>query len=91
MKEIFRGNASCVSVLVLAAVVLIFGSTITFWLGYFGGWLLSCFAGEMVTDGLNMVLGEFTQYSFKQDDIPLFCGIMTTIGGFFKSTHTTKE
>lgn len=75
----------------LIVVMLIFGGVIGFALGYFGGWLLKCFIGDTFANGLNMVLGNITQYNFTPNDIPLFCAIMTTIGGFFKTAKYTKD
>lgn len=86
-KDIF----TIVSVIITVAVFAIFGGVISFGLGYFGGWLLKCFIGDIFANGLNMVLGNITQYNFTPNDIPLFCAIMTTIGGFFKTVKATKD
>ena len=83
-----------VSIVVAALIMglaLIFGTTITFWLAYFGGWLLSCFAGDVVAKGLNMVFGNITQYNFIPEDIPLFSGIMASVGAFFKTSISSKK
>lgn len=77
--------------LVAAIVLLIFGGAITFGLGYLGGIFLKWVCGGAVADGLNMVLGNFTQYNFTANDVPLFVAIMTTIGGFFKNSISTKS
>lgn len=77
--------------LVAAIVLLIFGGAITFGLGYLGGIFLKWVCGGAVADGLNMVLGNFTQYNFTTNDVPLFVAIMTTIGGFFKNSISTKS
>lgn len=82
---------SCLGAIVIFAITIIFGGVISFWLGYFGGWLLKCFIGELVANGLNMVLGNITQYNFKPEDIPLFTAIMTTIGGFFKASVSANS
>lgn len=66
--------------------LLIFGGAINFGLGWLGGLFLQWVCGDTVANGLNMVLGNITQYQFSPDDIPLFSAIMTTIAGFFKST-----
>lgn len=78
------GITSCLSVILVRAVVGIFGGAICFGLGCLGGLFLQWICGDAVADGLNMVLGNITQYEFTPSDIPLFSGIMTTIGGFFK-------
>jgi hypothetical protein len=73
--------------LALIVVLLIFGGAISFALGWLGGLFLKWVCGDAVSSGLNMVLGNITQYEFTPDDIPLFSAIMTTIAGFFKSAH----
>ena len=90
MKKAIFG---CVGVLILCALLLIFGVAITFGLGYVGGLLLKWICGQPVADGLNMVLGNITKYEFTPNDIPLFVAIMTTIGGFFKSSvkHSSSD
>ena len=77
--------------LVAAIVLLIFGGAITFGLGYLGGIFLKWVCGGAVADGLNMVLGNITQHNFTANDVPLFVAIMTTIGGFFKNSLSTKS
>ena len=77
--------------LVAAIVLLIFGGAITFGLGYLGGIFLKWVCGGVVADGLNMVLGNITQHNFTANDVPLFVAIMTTIGGFFKNSLSTKS
>ena len=76
---------------IITGLVLIFGTTIAFWLAYFGGWLLSCFAGDVVAKGLNMVFGNITQHNFTSADIPLFSGIMASVGAFFKTSISSKK
>ena len=87
MKSSIAGFIGMCAILVAA---LIFGGTFNFLCGYLGGWLLQCFVGEHVANGLNMMLSTITQYTFTPEDIPLFCAIMTTIGGFF-TTHVSKN
>ena len=87
MKDIF----TLFGIVATAAILLIFGGAITFGLGYLGGIFLKWVCGGAVADGLNMVLGNFTQYNFTANDVPLFVAIMTTIGGFFKNSISTKS
>lgn len=82
---------SIVVAAIIMGLALIFGTTIAFWLAYFGGWLLSCFAGDVVAKGLNMVFGNITQYNFTPEDIPLFSGIMASVGAFFKTSISSKK
>ena len=75
----------------LIAVLIIFGGAISFGLGWLGGLFLKWVCGDAVASGLNMVLGNITQYKFTPNDIPLFSAIMTTIAGFFKSVNYKKQ
>ena len=88
MKEDLIG---CITGVILCAVLLVFGGALSFGLGWLGGLFLQWVCGETVADGLNMVLGNITQYKFSSSDIPLFSAIMTTVGGFFKSSTTYKS
>jgi hypothetical protein len=72
-------------------IIIIFSGPISFGLGYFGGWILEGICGESVVNGLNMILSNITQHTFVETDIPLFCAIMTTVGGFFQSYHTKSS
>ena len=76
--------SSCLGVILLFVLLCVFGGAISFGLGCLGGLFLKWICGDAVASGLNMVLGNITQYEFTPNDIPLFSGIMTTIGGFFK-------
>ena len=75
----------------LIAVIVIFGGALSFGLGWLGGLFLKWVCGGAVANGLNMVLGNITQYQFTPNDIPLFSAIMTTIAGFFESTKYNKN
>ena len=88
MKTELAGGCALV---LLTVGLLVFGGVIYFGLGYFGGIILEWVCGETVANGLNMVLGNITQHTFVPDDIPLFTAIMTTIGGFFKSSTTYES
>ena len=91
MKNTISEFAGALAILVVAGVLLVFGGAITFGLGYLGGIFLKWVCGGAVADGLNMVLGNITQYNFTANDVPLFVAIMTTIGGFFKNSISTKS
>ena len=90
-----NGNKSSVagfiSMCLIIVAALVFGGTLNFLCGYLGGWLLQSFVGEHVANGLNMVLGNITKHIFTPADIPLFCAIMTTIGGFFTTKISTNK
>ena len=91
MKSSKTEMALGIGAVVIAVAMLIFGGTLYFLCGYLSGLLLKCFVGQLVTNGLNMVLGNITQFNFTPEDIPLFCAIMTTIGGFFKTSSSSNK
>lgn len=92
-KDVTKFVFAIVGIIALAVVVIIFGGAISFGLGWLGGLFLKWVCGEVVANGLNMVLGNITQYEFTPNDLPLFSAIMTTIAGFFKSVKysTNKD
>ena len=81
----------CLVAILVFVFMCIFGGAICFGLGCLGGLFLQWICGDAVANGLNMVLGNITQYDFTPNDLPLFSGIMTTIGGFFKATITKSN
>lgn len=91
MKDIASSCFAIIGVLVLCAILLVFGGAISFGLGWLGGLFLKWVCGDAVANGLNMVLGNITQHHFTPNDIPLFSAIMTTIAGFFKSVKTSTS
>lgn len=84
-------TASYLAIILAFVVMCIFGGALCFGLGCLGGVFLKWICGDAVANGLNMVLGNITQYNFTPDDLPLFSGIMTAIGGFFKTTNTKSS
>ena len=84
-------TAGCLAIILVFVIMCIFGGALYFGLGCLGGVFLKWICGDAVANGLNMVLGNITQYEFTPNDLPLFSGIMTTIGGFFKSTNTKSS
>lgn len=69
-------------------LLLIFSPIITFWAGYFGGWILSKFVGDYIVSGFNLLLGrDVITISF----LPIFCGSLAVIGSYFKSTQTNNN
>lgn len=90
-KDTAKDLFTILGCITLIVVVLIFGGAISFGLGWLGGLFLKWVCGDAVANGLNMVLGNITQYEFTPDDIPLFSAIMTTIAGFFKSVKYNNK
>lgn len=84
-------TASCLAIILVFVILCILGGAISFGLGCLGGLFLKWICGGAVANGLNMVLGNITQYDFTPNDLPLFSGIMTMIGGFFKAANTKSN
>lgn len=91
MRYIAENLFTIIGCIILIAVMLIFGGAISFGCGWLGGLFLKWVCGDAVANGLNMVLGNITQYEFTPNDIPLFSAIMTTIAGFFKSVKYNNK
>ena len=73
--------------ILLAIVVIIFSPFIYFCLTYFVGLLIKFTFGATFVKGLSL-LG----ITITETNIPLFCGVVGTIAGFFKNPVTkTKE
>lgn len=90
-KKVVEDIFAIVGCIAVIAIVLVFGGAISFGLGWLGGVFLKWVCGESVANGLNMILGNITQYEFTPNDIPLFSAIMTTIAGFFKSAKYKND
>lgn len=91
LKEVKSDIFGAFICIVFIVVCLIFSGAICFGCGYLGGVFLKWICGESVTNSLNMVLGNITNHTFTPNDIPLFTAIMTTIGGFFKSSSSKSK
>jgi hypothetical protein len=73
---------------IIAIIIAIISPAIIFWAGYFGGWILMNLVGERISDGLNLL---FNTTRFTRELIPLTCGILTVVGGYFKSTSLESK
>jgi hypothetical protein len=81
-------NGWFVTFIVGVVALLIFYPILVFWFGYFGGWILSNFVGEHITQGVNLLLGR---HSLEVDTIPILCGTLAVVGNYFKSTQTNNN
>jgi len=86
MKD--SGSASTIVIIITAILTLVFLPVIIFWFGYFGGWILSSFVGEHITQGVNLLLDR---HSLEVDTIPVLCGTLAVIGRYFSSTQTNNN
>lgn len=69
-------------------LILIFSPVITFFCGWFGGWMLMKIIGDAVASGFNTLFGTSR---FTPDMLPIVCGSLALIGSCFKSTNTNTK
>lgn len=66
-------------ILISLIIILIFGSFIEFWSGYLVGWFAKIFIGKYIVEGFALI-----GITMPIDKIPLFTGVLTWFGNFFK-------
>lgn len=66
-----------VLIVVIAFAVALLTPSLGFALGYFSGLVLNLFVGEMITNGINSIVGEGT---INASQIPLICACISSIG-----------
>lgn len=81
MNKEFFAIIGAIGVIILAVV---FWPFITFWLGYFTGWLTKITVGAKVCSALNATLGT----SFTPEVLPWVGAALGWIGSFFKTVNT---
>lgn len=85
-KEEMNGMTAFVTL--LAAVLLfIFNAFLTFWIGYFLGWLAMKTVGSPLTYGLNCL---FATTVFKETMLPFIAGGLNWIASFFRSSLSAR-
>ena len=88
MKDFFETIIYIFGCIVLIAVVVLIMPFLSFWFGYFGGWLCSLVIGDILVDGLNSL---FNTTHFTKDMIPLCAATLGWIGGHFKGSKATAS
>lgn len=78
---IFGGCLTAIILVILSPVLCFFG-------GWICGWLLKFFIGDIVTNGLNLLLNTTR---FIPESLPIVCGALATVGSFFKSSNTSSS
>lgn len=73
---------------ILTAVIFLLSPILTYCLGWLGGWMLSQIVGTAITDGFNVL---FNTARFTPELIPIICGALAIIGGFFKTTISSSK
>lgn len=68
-------------VMIITIVTLIFSSIINYYTGYIGGMIIKFFIGDSVIKAINIV---FNTTRFTTEQIPIICGTLSIIGGYFK-------
>ena len=76
----------CGMAIALLVVVIIIGPLITFWLGYFGGWLAKIIIGGKLCEAL-----AYLGLTVTPEMLPWIGGALAWIGGFFKSVNTNSR
>lgn len=69
-------------------LILIFSPVITFFCGWFGGWMLMKIIGDAVASGFNTLFGTAR---FTPDMLPIVCGSLALIGSCFTSINTSTK
>lgn len=75
-------------VFLVAAVIDLIMPIIVFGVGFVGGIILQGTFGSTLTSGLNLL---FNTSRFTPDVIPIFCGTLAVIGGYFKSISAARK
>lgn len=74
---------------IIGAVILwIISPILIFGAGWFGGWILMKIVGSAVVTGLNTLFGTTR---FMPDLIPVVCGVLAVVGGYFKTTISSSK
>lgn len=85
-REDYSGWA-IVGIIAFFVVMIIIKPALSFWLGYFSGWLAKLVIGTKLVTAINMVFGT----AFTADMLPMIGGALGWIGGFFKSIRTASN
>lgn len=76
-----------VGVIAFLIVVIIIQPALSFWLGYFSGWLAKLIIGTKLVTAINTIFGT----AFTADMLPMIGGALGWIGSFFKSIRTISN
>lgn len=72
----------CVLVVLIVLLVPLF-----YFMGWLSGWIAMVTIGDTLVNGLNNVFGS----SFTKEMLPQLGGVLSWVGGFFKSFAIEKE
>lgn len=84
-----KNNIGSIIGAIIGAVILwIISPILIFGAGWFGGWILMKIVGSAVVTGLNTLFGTTR---FMPDLIPVVCGVLAVVGGYFKTTISSSK
>lgn len=71
-----------------AIILIILSPVLCFFEGWICGWLLKLFTGDTIANGLNLLLNTTR---FTPESLPIVCGVLATVGSFFKSSGVSSN
>ena len=83
-----KNNIGVVIGIIVAVISSILSPILIFGAGWFGGWVLMKIVGGAVVTGLNTLFGTTR---FTPDLIPVVCGVLAVVGGYFKTTISSSK
>ena len=82
----YSDEIGCGMLIALIVVLIVVGPLITFWLGYFGGWLAKIIIGGKLCEAL-----AYLGLTVTPEMLPWIGAALAWIGGFFKSVNTNSR
>jgi len=79
--------AEVISAIIVVTILIILLPLLTYWFGYFDGWLAMKTVGNPLIASINEVFGT----SFSVRALPKIGGALGWIGGFFKTATAFKR
>ena len=76
-----------IAMCIIGIVIILIQPFISYWCGYFDGWLAMKLVGDPLITSINKTFGS----SLSLHDLPRIGGALGWIGGFFKSISTFKK
>lgn len=73
-------------VIFIAGIIIVAPLSVA--LSYFTGWILSIICGDMLADGLNLLLNTTR---FQAEQLPILCAALGLISSYFRTQTTVNE
>ena len=77
-----KSIGAIIGIFIIAIILIIFFPLINFWVAYFFGWIVKILIGKYIVAGL-----AFLNINIPLDKIPLLAGVLSWLGGFFKTVN----